>query len=97
MRDPSDMKMLHGVIRVDGRWSQPCPSATTELSWLVHSPTFGYGVGVLKDVTGLVVHRCRIFSLISAVLALSPNLVPCVTLACMNRFFRTLFVCLSSR
>jgi hypothetical protein len=63
---------------------------------VVHPLTFEYGVGLLKDVTGLVVYQCGTFSLISRVLALSPNLVPCVTLAFMNRCFRTLFVCLCS-
>jgi hypothetical protein len=49
------------------------------------TPTFGNGVGVLKDVMGLDVLWCRTFSLVSWALALSANHVSCVTLACMNR------------
>jgi hypothetical protein len=86
MRHPSDMTMLHSVVEVDGMWWQPCPSAMA-LPWFVNSPTFGYGVGVLKDVMGLVVHRCGTFCMISGVLALNPNHVSCLTLACMNRCY----------
>jgi hypothetical protein len=43
--------------------------------------------GVLKDVTGLDVLRCGTFSPVSQALALSPNHVSYVTLACMIRCF----------
>jgi hypothetical protein len=92
MPDPSDMTMFHGVVGVDGRWWQPCPSATV-LPWLVHSPTLGYGVGVLNDVTRFAIHQCGTFSLISGTLALSHNHVPCLTLACTNRCYWD-FVCM---
>jgi hypothetical protein len=88
--------MLHGVVGVGRRRWQPCLSAIV-LSWFVHSPTFGYGVGILKYVIGLVVHQRGTFSLISRALALSLNHASCVTLAGMNRCFGTLFVCLGSR
>jgi hypothetical protein len=75
----------HGPRYCRGR-RQPYPSATA-LPWIVNSSTFGYGVGVLKDVTGLVVHQCETFSLISGVLALSSDHLSCLTLACMNRCY----------
>ena len=44
------MTVLYGVIEVDGKRGQSCPSNFTAVLQLVHSPTFDFGVGIYANM-----------------------------------------------